>query len=88
MIVNCTGLAARTLVGDATLEPVRGQLVLAEPRPELSYMAVAPREGLYVLPRGDALVLGATKRKGCWSLAPDDVETSHILDATRPLLLQ
>ncbi len=88
VIVNCTGLGARTLAGDATLEPVRGQLVIAESRAELSYMAVAPSEGLYLLPRTDAIVLGATKRPGSWSLAPDDAETSHILDATRPWLLQ
>lgn len=88
VIANCTGLGARTLVGDETLEPVRGQLVLTEPRAELSYMAVAPHEGLYLLPRADAVVLGATKNPGSWLLEPDETETRHLLDATRPLLLQ
>lgn len=88
VIVNCTGLGARALACDETVEPVRGQLVLTASLGELSYMVVAPREGSYLLPRGDTLVLGTTKRPGCWSLEPDDEETAHILDATRPLLLQ
>lgn len=80
-VVVCVGLGARALLGDAALEPVHGQLVHLATQPAVEYMVVAPREGLYMLPRRDAIVLGATHTPGRWSLAPDESETERLLEA-------
>lgn len=81
LVVNCTGLGAHALFGDAALEPVRGQLTLLAPQPGVDYMLIAPAEGLYLLPRGDGLVLGTSHRHGDWSLAPDAGEQTRLLAA-------
>lgn len=86
VIVNCTGLGAKALVGDETLEPVRGQLLLLEPQPEVDYIVVSAREPLYMLPRPDAVVLGTSKEPARWSLTPDPEEAARILENNRALL--
>ena len=85
LVVDCAGLGARTLAGDASLVPLKGQLLLLEPQPEIDYMVVAPEEGLYMLPRRDAIVLGTSHQRGEWSNAPDPAETQRILDGHRAL---
>jgi D-amino-acid oxidase len=37
LIFNCTGLGARALFNDAELTPVRGQLTVLLPQPEVTY---------------------------------------------------
>jgi D-amino-acid oxidase len=69
VIFNCTGLGARTLVEDSALIPVRGQLTILEPQPEVNY--IMQRDGLYMFPRADGIVLGGTYDRGNWSLDPD-----------------
>ena len=67
LIVNCTGLGARALFGDEELVPVKGQLTVLVPQPEVTYMV----DGM--LPRADGIVLnGGMLRRGDWSL---DVDT-------------
>ena len=79
LVVNCTGLGARALFGDDALVPVRGQLAVVAPQAEVDYMVVAPREGLYMLPRRDGIVLGTTHERGSWELAPSAEETARLL---------
>ena len=86
LVVNCTGLGARALFGDAELVPVRGQLVVVEPQTEVDYMVVAPREGLYMLPRRDGIVLGTTHERGSWELSPSAEETAALLAGHAALL--
>jgi D-amino-acid oxidase len=70
-VVNCTGLGARRLTGDDSLQAVYGQVVVVEPG-ELD-MAVSlgdERDAsamLYVIPRRTEVVLG-----GCALPCPDD----------------
>lgn len=81
LVVNCTGLGARALFGDDALVPVRGQLTLLAPQPAVDYMLMAPSEGLYMLPRRDGLLLGASHGHGDWSTAPDADEQRRLLAA-------
>ena len=37
LVFNCTGLGSRELFGDQDLHPVRGQLAILEPQPEVRY---------------------------------------------------
>ena len=67
VIVNCTGLGARELAGDSSMEPVRGQHVVVEnPGLEDFFMEDRgpPRMGLLVSPRraGRARGRGAARR--------------------------
>ncbi len=77
VVFNCTGLGSRALFGDAELEPVRGQLSILEPQPEVDYAYVA--EGLYMFPRDDGVVIGGTFQFGNSSLEADLATQSRIL---------
>lgn len=62
VVVNCAGFGARTLAGDESLRPVRGQLLLLEPQPEVDYIVVSAREPLYMLPRAGTRSCSARAR--------------------------
>ena len=51
--MNCSGLGARDLFGDETLTPIKGQLTVLLPQPELNYIMVGG--GLYMIPRRDGV---------------------------------
>ncbi|HEV8240493.1 MAG TPA: FAD-dependent oxidoreductase [Thermoanaerobaculia bacterium] len=81
LVVNCSGLGARTLAGDATMVPVRGQVVLVE-NPGLDRVLLDeddPAAPIYVIPRRDDCVLGGTAEAGVESLAPDAAVTEAIV---------
>jgi len=78
LVVNCTGLGARELFGDEELTPVRGQLEVLLPQPEVDYILL-PGRGLYMMPRSDGIVLGGSFDPGNWSLEPDPAITRRIL---------
>ena len=56
VIFNCTGLGSRALFDDTELEPVRGQLSILEPQPEVDYCYLSGT--IYMFPRNDGVVLG------------------------------
>ena len=85
VVVNCTGLGARALFGDETLVPIKGQLVILEPQPDVSYAVKSTVADLYMFPRRDGVVLGGSHQRGDWSPAPDPRETRRILDQHRAL---
>jgi D-amino-acid oxidase len=78
VLMNCTGLGSRDLFGDADLVPVKGQLTVLRPQPEIDYLLLAP--GLYMFPRSDGILLGGTFERGEWSIEPDRVAERRILD--------
>src|SRR5258706_9006038 len=78
VIFNCTGLGAGALFGDQQLEPVRGQLEVLLPQPEIDYCYLASG---YMFPRRDGIILGGTFDHGDWSLAPNPDQTTGILEA-------
>ncbi len=86
VIVNCTGLGARDLFGDDGLVPVKGQLVVLRPQPELDYLTIGggrfSRAGSqYMFPRADGVLLGGTFDRGEETLQPDARQTDRILEA-------
>jgi D-amino-acid oxidase len=82
-LFNCTGLGAGRLFGDAEITPVRGQLAILLPQPEIDYNTIA-REG-YMFGRRDGVVLGGTFERGEWSLTPDPEAIAGILDGHRSI---
>ena len=74
VIVNCTGLGSRTLFGDDTMFPVKGQLTVLIPQPEVTYSCRA-------MPRRDGIALGTTQERGVATLEPNPEAQQRIVDA-------
>ncbi|WP_235973894.1 FAD-dependent oxidoreductase [Parasphingopyxis marina] len=81
LIFNCTGLGSRALFGDEELEPVRGQLAILIPQPEIDY-AFTGRPG-YMFPRPDGIVLGGTFEHGEWLAEPQPDDIARIVERHR-----
>ena len=77
-LVNCTGLGARTLFGDDELVPVKGQLTVLLPQPEVDYAVLY--NDLYMFSRRDGVLLGGTHEEGVETLEPNLVAKERILD--------
>jgi glycine/D-amino acid oxidase-like deaminating enzyme len=80
VIVNCLGLGAGAVFGDAALVPIRGQLVHLRPQ-ALSYLLDHPAG--YMVPRADALVLGGSFEEGVADARTDPATCARILDDNR-----
>src|SRR5690242_10285774 len=78
VIFNCTGLGSRTLFDDEELTPVRGQLEILLPQPEIDYCYLGPG---YMFPRRDGIVLGGTWDHDDWSLTPNPEQATGILES-------
>ena len=77
VVFNCTGLGSRELFDDQELEPVRGQLEVLLPQPEIDYCYLSSG---YMFPRRDGIILGGTWDHGNWSLEPDAEQANGILE--------
>lgn len=91
LVVNCTGLGARELVGDGQIYPLMGQLVIADPGEVDRAISITDHRDtdrvFYVIPRRGELILG-----GCslpWPPgAPAEIDpdiSARILDQARAL---
>ncbi|HEY3676334.1 MAG TPA: FAD-dependent oxidoreductase [Candidatus Tumulicola sp.] len=83
-IVNCTGLGSHELFGDQDIYPIRGQLTILEPQPDVNYIIVAPNLS-YMFPRSDGIVVGGTFDAHDWSLEPNPQTVHEKLAALRAL---
>jgi D-amino-acid oxidase len=75
ILVNCTGLGSKTLFNDDELVPIKGQLTVCVPQPEVNYRAFGHMPNSAVAasinPRSDGIVVGNLMERGNWSLEPD-----------------
>ncbi|WP_160574004.1 FAD-dependent oxidoreductase [Actinomadura physcomitrii] len=55
VIVNCTGYGAKKLWNDAAMHPIRGDLAMLRPQPDLQYLY---SQNGYMFPRTDHVVIG------------------------------
>ena len=83
LVFNCTGLGAGALFGDTGIQPVRGQLAILLPQPEVRYAFTG--EAGYMFPRADGIVLGGTFERGDWDTTPEPEAIARILDSHRRL---
>jgi glycine/D-amino acid oxidase-like deaminating enzyme len=81
VIVNCTGLGSGTLFGDAEMLPIKGQLAILLPQPEVDYIMI--QGDYYMFPRSDGIVLGGTRDRGDWSLTVEAPTTTRIVENHR-----
>lgn len=70
VVMNCTGLGARDLVGDMSVFPVRGQ-VLEVHAPWLKHFIRDGDGSTYIYPGQDGVTLGGSREKDDWRLLPD-----------------
>ncbi|HEX4091777.1 MAG TPA: FAD-dependent oxidoreductase [Trebonia sp.] len=83
VVVNCTGIGARSLVPDESLVPVRGQVVVVE-NPGISefyidHGADATPEYVYAFPHDDVVILGGTAEEGAFDRAPRPEVSARII---------
>lgn len=82
VVVNCSGLGARTLASDPEVFPIRGQLVHVD-GPVIDDIVLDEHgpEGLtYVVPRGDHCVLGGTSDPYDDDTAPRPADSAGIVE--------
>jgi D-amino-acid oxidase len=77
LIVNCSGIGARSLVGDEAMKPHRGQVVLSDAQPRLTHAVVDEESLMYVIPRSGDCVLGGTNEES-WKTEADEAQTEKI----------
>ena len=77
LVFNCTGLGSHDLFGDTELHPVRGQLAILVPQPEIRY-AYAGQAG-YMFPRADGILLGGTFERDQWDATPQPDRIARII---------
>ncbi len=86
LIVNCSGLGARDLFADDELMPVKGQLTMLVPQPEVNYATNRGVPGrnsggfVHMMPRRDGIALGGTAERGVSSLEPNEEARRRIVD--------
>jgi glycine/D-amino acid oxidase-like deaminating enzyme len=83
LVFNCTGLGAGALFGDTELTPLRGQLTILLPQPEVTY--ATSFENTYMFSRRDGVLLGGSHEMGDWSLEPN-LETKAAILAKQAAL--
>jgi D-amino-acid oxidase len=89
LVVNCTGLGSRSLLGDETLFPIRGEVLRVAPLPLERFLLDEQDEArgmTYLVPRFDDCILGGTAVEGSWSLEPDPAQAEAILARAARLL--
>jgi D-amino-acid oxidase len=80
-VINCTGLGSRSLFGDESVYPVRGQTVKV--RPNGYKIGLLDDEGpnslAYIIPRSQDIVLGGTAQENDWELSIRSADREEIL---------
>jgi D-amino-acid oxidase len=79
LVINCTGIGARGLVGDIDLQPHRGQVAIVPTIKDLPYAVVCDDAPLtYAIPRKNDCVFGGTNELSD-DLAVDSATTARIV---------
>lgn len=79
VVINCSGLGARELCRDALVYPIRGQVAMVGPQPQLDFSISA--DGFYIYPRSSDTVIGGTVEPFADSERPDPSVTSVLVRA-------
>src|SRR5262249_28266371 len=82
IIVDCTGLGARTLWNDRAVRGIKGQLAMLPAQPQLQYLY--GQDG-YMFPRSDAVVIGGSYEDSFTSPDPDPEFCKLLVDYMKGL---
>lgn len=78
IIINCTGLGARSLCHDEAIIPIRGQIVLLETDTSMP-IYMDNETPLYIVPRKDAMIVGGTYERGVYDAVTEPETLERIL---------
>jgi D-amino-acid oxidase len=78
LLVNCTGVGARTLVPDPEIEPHRGQVVIVPSMPQSHAVVCDGPPLMYAIPRTNDCVFGGTNELST-DLDPNPATTARII---------
>ncbi len=89
VIVNCTGLGSKALFNDPELVPLKGQLVVLTPQPEINYSTsggarppATPDAGfVHMMPRSDGIILGGTSIRDNWTFDIEEADRKRVVEA-------
>ncbi len=89
LVINCTGLGAKALFSDPELTPLKGQLTVLVPQPEVTYSTsgggrapATPEAGfIHMMPRSDGIILGGTSLRDDWTLTVNEKERQRVVEA-------
>jgi len=81
LVVNCSGLAARSLASDDGVYPVRGQVVRVGQVGVTEWLLDQgePARPLYVVPRLHDVIVGGTADEGNWSTTAEPTTAAELL---------
>lgn len=81
VVINCSGLGARTLLNDREVFPIRGQIIRVSKVSFRDFVFFdTPQTTTYIIPRSQDCILGGTSQPNNWSLEPDMETASAILE--------
>jgi glycine/D-amino acid oxidase-like deaminating enzyme len=87
VVINCTGLGSKALFNDPELVPLKGQLVVLVPQPEITYgttgaaRQLPPDSGfVHMMPRSDGIILGGTSLRDNWSFDIEEKERQRVME--------
>lgn len=83
-VFNCTGFGARELCQDWNVYPIKGQVALIDPIPDMPWSISA--DGFYLYPRQNDTVLGGTTEHHVYSEQHDPAVIQVLVRAHRRLL--
>ncbi len=81
IVVNCTGLGARSVIGDTLVRPVRGQVVVMAETGIDEFVKDESQPGVatYIYPRINTVILGGTTETSD-ATTPSELTTSAIIE--------
>jgi len=87
LLVNCSGLGARELVGDGDVFPIRGQLAIVAPTKPVRFLVDdhSHADPVYVFPRDGVAILGGSAEHGAENMDEDIATRARILERTQAL---
>ncbi|QNN51979.1 FAD-dependent oxidoreductase [Nocardioides mesophilus] len=85
VVVDASGLGARLLAGDPSVQPVRGQVVYVE-QVGLDRWWLDGSGPVYVVPRSHDIVVGGTDEEGDWDRQPRPEVARRILERASELV--
>ncbi|KAH8329033.1 hypothetical protein KR074_001984 [Drosophila pseudoananassae] len=83
VIINCSGLGSRQLLGDNEMYPVRGQVSRVKANWIFSAVLDESDDGNYIIPNTESVVLGGTHQEGDYNVQVCPRDKKTIVDGCR-----
>jgi D-amino-acid oxidase len=79
LIINCTGMGARTLVNDSAMIPVKGQIAFVDLHLNIPII-LDESEPTYIVQRKDGCIVGGTREENIFTETTEEETLENILE--------